>query len=396
MVQNGQLAMTGAMPREGQAEGPRFLRRDRAVMERFLPGLDTRLAAIPLEEMERPGNPGIAILKEAKGSNLFIPKQYGGLGATAVEGIQVLRAIASRSPSLGIVCTMHNFSVCTLVEYTVFGEEYGEVLLGSLAEHAMLVASGFAEGRSGARPLEMMMQARPGPDDTWIISGRKKPCTLSKSMDFLTAGVTAVDDEGKTRRAVALIPGDAAGMERRPFWNNPVLGGAESDELILTDVVIPKDLLFLADSNIALDPIETRGYLWLQLTLSATYLGVGSALVERVLKAQKGDPGERMAVVIEIESAMSALEGVARGMMGDEKTEDLLARMLCVRFAIQGALERTAMRCAELLGGMAFIGSTDVSYLLVATRAMAFHPPGRLYAAAALDAYMKGATLDLS
>jgi alkylation response protein AidB-like acyl-CoA dehydrogenase len=396
MLQNGQVAITSEMHREEQAEGPRFLQRDRAVMERFLPGLDTRLATIPLEEMERPGNPGIAILKEAKGPNLFIPKRYGGLGATAVEGIRVLRAIASRSPSLGIVCTMHNFSVCTLVEYAVFGEEYGAMLLSSLAEHAMLLASGFAEGRSGARPLEMTMQARPGPDATWIISGRKKPCTLSKSLDFLTAGVTAIDDEGRTRRAVALIPGDTPGMERRPFWKNPVLGGAESDELILTDVVIPKDLLFLADSSIALDPVETRGYLWLQLTLSATYLGVGSALVERVLKAQKGDPGERMAVVIEIESAMSALEGIARGMMGGEETEDLLARMLCVRFAIQGALERAAMRCAELLGGMAFIGSTDVSYLLAATRAMAFHPPGRLYATTALDAYMKGASLDLS
>ena len=54
------------------------------------------------------------------------------------------------------------------------------------------------------------------------------------------------------------------------------------------------------------------------------------------------------------------------------------------------------MRAAELLGGMAFIGADDVSYLLSASRALAFHPPGRLHVAAALDRYLRGRDLDLA
>src|SRR5690349_18234794 len=86
-----------------------FLAPQRELMERFLPGLDAMLAAIPLQELESRKNPSIALMRDAKGPALIIPKKYGGLGASAVEGMRILRAIGSRAPSLGIVSTMHNF-----------------------------------------------------------------------------------------------------------------------------------------------------------------------------------------------------------------------------------------------------------------------------------------------
>jgi hypothetical protein len=41
-----------------------------------------------------------------------------------------------------------------------------------------------------------------------------------------------------------------------------------------------------------------------------------------------------------------------------------------------------------LLGGAAFVTAPDVAYLLAASRALAFHPPSRLHASPALDAYL--------
>src|SRR4051794_32365564 len=174
---------------------PHFLGTERDQLERFLPGLDSALKAIPLGVLEGRENPSIRMFKEAGGPALLIPAKYGGLGANAVDGARVLRAIASRAPSLGIVCTMHNFSVSTLVEWAVFREEYGEFLLAGLAEHSMYLASGFAEGRSGSKPLEMTMRARRAPGGGWLLNGRKRPCTLTYSMDFLTCGVS-VETEG--------------------------------------------------------------------------------------------------------------------------------------------------------------------------------------------------------
>jgi hypothetical protein len=42
------------------------------------------------------------------------------------------------------------------------------------------------------------------------------------------------------------------------------------------------------------------------------------------------------------------------------------------------------------------MGSTDVAYLLCASRAMCFHPPGRLPATRALDEYARGGALDMT
>lgn len=377
-------------------DAPNFLRPERAVLERFLPGLDAALGAIPLDVLEGRDNPSIALLKAARGTALLIPGRFGGLGAGAVEAIRVLRAIASRAPSLGIVATMHNFSVSTLVEWAIFGQEYGEALLAGLAENSMYVASGFAEGRSGARPLEMSMLARRAPGGGWLITGRKRPCTLTWSMDFLSCGLVAQTDDGAPQRAVGLVPADAPGIRRQRFWKSHVLAGAESDEIILDGVHVPDDFVFVVDDRSILDPVEVTGYIWLQLALSATYLGIASGLVERLLASGKATPDQRGMMVAWVDNQASALDGIAYALDAREEHGALLSRALAARLATQLTIEQVAMRCAELLGGMAFIGSNDVSYLLCACRAMAFHPPGRLFAAGALDQFARGGALDVT
>jgi alkylation response protein AidB-like acyl-CoA dehydrogenase len=313
-----------------------------------------------------------------------------------VEGARTLRAIASRAPSLGIVCTMHNFSVSTLVEWAVFGEEYGALLLAGLAENSMYVASGFAEGRSGSRPLDMTMRARRAPGGGWLINGRKKPCTLTYSMDFLSCGVSVEAEDGTRRRAVGLVPADSPGIERRPFWKSPVLAGAESDEVILTDVHVPDDFVFVVEGSDQLDPVEVTGYIWFQLALSATYLGIVSGLVERLVASGKGTAEERGGVLAKVEAQAAAIDGIAYSLDAREDRERLLARSLSTRLALQGTIESVAMKCAELLGGLAFIGSPEVAYLLCAVRALALHPPGRIPASRALDEFARGGVLDIS
>src|SRR5262249_51451184 len=128
---------------------------------------------------------------------------------------------------------------------------------------------------------------------------------------------------------------------------------------------------------------------------------------------------ERTALAVEVEGAMAALEGIARAMAADvvvqaarletrageppaprgdpgaRSGEDLLARALLVRYAVQQAVERAAARAAELLGGMAFVASPEVACLLASARALAYPPPSRLAASEALDAYLAGGPLRL-
>jgi len=373
-----------------------FLKKDRTTLERFLPSLDAKLAEIPLTEIEQPGNPGLAMLRELEGTALLIPTEHGGKGATPVEAIQIHRAVAARSPSLAIAMTMHNFSVATLVEYLFYGS-YTVDLLNQISGAQLLVASGFAEGRTSSSILDPFVKATPSNGGGYTINGSKKPCSLSNSMHLLTASVAVPGISGNgTRRAVAVIPADAEGLTRKPFWKSTVLGGAESDEVVLTDVAISAEQLFFPEVEETLDAVEAGGFLWFELLVSASYLGVASALVERAIERNRGDAPERMQLAIEAEGAMSALEGVARAMETGDRGEDILVQSLLVRFMVQQAIERITARAAELLGGMAFIGAPDVAYLFAASRALAFHPPSRLSVATAVDNYLHGQPMQVA
>jgi alkylation response protein AidB-like acyl-CoA dehydrogenase len=260
----------------------------------------------------------------------------------------------------------------------------------------MYLASGFAEGRSGAKALDLTMKARRSPSGGWLISGRKKPCSLTHSMDFLTCGLVAEVEPGVWRRGVGLVPADLPGIERRPFWKSNVLAGAESDEVLLADVEVPEQFVFVVEDATVLDPVEVTGYTWFQLALCATYLGIASALVERLLQSGKGTPEERGFIVAQVEAHAAAIDGLAYALDGNSDRERLFARSLALRCAVQGTIETVAMKSAELLGGIAFMGSTDVAYLLCASRAMCFHPPGRISATRALDEFARGGLLDLT
>jgi alkylation response protein AidB-like acyl-CoA dehydrogenase len=366
-----------------------FLKRDRDTLETFLPSFDAKLAAVPLLELEQPGNPGLGWLRELQGAALLVPAEHGGRGATPVDAIHIHRAVGARAPSLAIAMTMHNFSVATLVEYLFYGD-YTIQLLQQIGEGQLLVASGFAEGRTGTSILDPAMKATPQPGGGYVVNGSKKPCSLSQSMHILTASVAVPNGNGHSRRAVAIVPADSAGIERKPFWSSNVLRGAESEEVSLTNVQIGDDQLFFPEVESSLDAVEAGGFLWFELLVTASYLGVASGLVERVIAQSRGDASERTQLAMEVESAMSSLEGIARAMMTGERGEGILVQVLLARFAAQQAIDRATARAVEVLGGMSFIRSADIAYLLAASRALGFHPPSRLSISPAIDAYLNG------
>jgi alkylation response protein AidB-like acyl-CoA dehydrogenase len=372
-----------------------FLAQERTIMNEYLPGLDQRLATLPLLALEQPGNAGIRLFREAGASSLLIPRDLAGLGASALDAVRIQRALGSRSPSLAVATTMHHFSVATLVEMAVDTAGLEGILLEAIAQQRLLVASGFAEGRSGTSILRPTLQVQ-RVDGGFIINGSKKPCSLSYSMDLLTASIPVPGTiPGCSDLAVVLIPAASEGIQRRPFWANTVLGGAESGEVVLQDVFVPDRQLFHASDAGRIEPVQVSGFLWFELLISASYLGMASALAERVIQGARGEPVERVALGIEVEGAMAALEGVARAMMAGERGTDLMARLLFVRYAVQGAIERASARAVELLGGMAFVHSPEVSYLYAAARALAFHPPSRTSLACGLSAFLAGDDLQV-
>jgi len=67
-------------------------------------------------------------------------------------------------------------------------------------------------------------------------------------MDLLTASYTRQTAEGE-ELMVALIPANAPGITRSPFWQNSALAAAESIEVRLNEVFVPERMLFPPATN---------------------------------------------------------------------------------------------------------------------------------------------------
>ncbi|MFI6701072.1 acyl-CoA dehydrogenase family protein [Streptomyces sp. NPDC050509] len=358
----------------------RSLEAARETCESFLPGLLDQLSGTSLEELEAPKNPALDHFRKAGGPGLLIPKTYGGAGADPLQALGVTRALASKAPSLAIATTMHHFSVATLFTLAESIQSSGMewALLEGIAEQRLLVASGFAEGRPGRGILSPMMTATKA-DGGYVINGAKKPCSLSHSMDLLTASVALPTDSGEPRMSVLLIPRQTEGISVHPFWGSRTLAGAESDEVRLTDVFVDEQLMMHTEPGDAgnLDDLQTVGLIWFELLISACYLGMVSGLVERVVDGKRGSDSDRARVLTRLETAALLLEGTARMIRDGETGNTGLASTLVARYAAQDALGDALNQAVELLGGSAFISSSDVAYLAGAAHGLSFHPPSR-------------------
>jgi len=218
-------------------------------------------------------------------------------------------------------------------------------------------------------------------------------------MDLLTgsAVVPRLDGSGE-QLAVLLVPADVPGITVSPFWGTFALAGAESDQVTLTDVAVPEELLIRTEvpPGRSLDDLTVAGFLWFELLMTACYLGAASALVERVLQDERVTPADRLALVVELESAMAGVEALAHLVPAEQRDEGLLVRSLLARYAAQDAIARAVPKAVELLGGMQFIRADDVGYLSAAVNGLGFHPPARSKMAGPLAGFLLGEPLTIA
>ena len=288
-----------------------LLRTERDTLDSYIPGLDKYLSEIPLLELEKPRNGALQIFRELGGPALLVPAEYEGKGASMLDAVRIQRAVGSRSPSLAVATTMHHFSVASLAELAAARNGFEWAMLMAIAENSWLLSSGFAEGKPGQHILTPTMRGVPA-DGGITVSGAKKPCSLTWSMNLMSASVAVADPAtGTDRMAVVLIPADSAGIERAPFWQTTVLAAAESDQVTLTEVFVPESLIFYPQDGEVMDPIQARGFVWFELLISASYLGAATNLAERAIARGRGSDEDRAGMAIELETMAAALEQVA-------------------------------------------------------------------------------------
>ncbi|MEW5249686.1 acyl-CoA dehydrogenase family protein [Microbulbifer sp. 2201CG32-9] len=366
------------------------------LLERYLPGLYAHLEATPLETLEGDQNPSISWYKEAGGAGLLISSDFGGAGVSAHDMIRLTRAIASKAPSLALCTTMHQFSLASLIELSRNSDGPEWMLLDGIARDKLLMCSAFAEGRAGQSILEPTMRAV-WDGKNWLVSGRKQPCSLARSMDLITASVKLEKEGQHSVTGVALIPAKTAGISVEPFWKNTILAGTESDALVLDNVEVHPDLVFELGLEFEgkLDDLQTYGFIWFELLLTTSYLGVAMSLAQRVFDNDRGDANARVSLATELKGVAMLLDSVAKALDDGLDRNECLAHSLIARYQVTDAIQRSIVKSVELLGGIAFIKSHEISYLSSAAQAISFHPPSRVSAINGLHSWFLGNVLTM-
>jgi alkylation response protein AidB-like acyl-CoA dehydrogenase len=368
----------------------------RETCETYLPGLLSDLSAVPMLDLEKPGGPGLELFRKRGGPGLVIPKSYSGSGASAQDAVRVTRAIGAAAPSLSVAATMHHFSVATIFTLADSLRSSGVewALLEGIATQNLLVASGFAEGNPGQGILSPTLGGVPKGSGI-LVNGSKKPCSISRSMDLLSASVSVPREGDGTDTVLMLVPAQTPGISIHPFWASHVLAGAESDEVRMTDVFVDERLLVPTEvgGRGELDELQTIGFMWFEMLITSCYLGMASALVERALESRKLGTELIAAMCVRLETATLLLEGIARQLGASEGDNAALANAMVARYGAQEAILDAADMAVEALGGMAFISAPEIAYLTAACQCVRFHPPSRASAHRTLAASFAGDVL---
>ncbi|MFF2026295.1 acyl-CoA dehydrogenase family protein [Streptomyces sp. NPDC058171] len=378
----------------------RSLDRARAVCEQYQPGLLKALEEIPFDQREKPGSVAIDVFRAHGGVGLLIPTEFGGAGASPLEAVRVQEALGAVAPSLAAATAMHHFTAAMLYALADRQDRLTPAqvdLLHRIVPEQKLMASGWAEGRTQQNVLAPTVTAEVT-EGGYLLRGAKKPCSLSSSMDLLTASVSVPGADGAPELALALVPADSPGLTVHPFWGSGLLAGAESDEVRLAEVFVPEELVVRtsADDPSRLDDLQTAGFIWFVLLISAGYTGATASLVEEVVTRERGNSTERAALALGHEAAVALLEGAARALETGVDGEEAVAGALVARYTVQDALVANANRALELLGGIDFITGTPNATIAASVRPLAFHPPARPAAAEPLLRYFTGGPLELA
>lgn len=361
-----------------------------ATLDEALPGLSDTLRAVPLRELESEGNPGIGAFKEAGGPGLLIPADHGGHGMPARAAARAQVALGFLAPSTAIAVTMHQFTAVTFVELLSTRPGMEWVVIEAVATQSLLVASAFAEGDPRGKVLSPTMRlTADGP--SYRLTGVKRPCSLSRSMDMIT--VSAVIPDESDEFGIVLLGKEIEGISVEPLWTSSVLAGAETGTVRFDNVSVPKAAVSYVAGDENLDRTQRRGYLWFELCITASYVGVAARVVSEA--AERAASHQLLEMACELEACVAILDHVASRIEDGEASDELLARALSCRYAIERSLQRATDIGMELLGVGVLSTNDAVTDLVVASRALSYHPPSRRRTEPALVQYFNGGGLEL-
>ncbi|KOS61147.1 acyl-CoA/acyl-ACP dehydrogenase [Lysinibacillus agricola] len=200
---------------------------------------------------------------------LTLPKEYGGEGLSVYDMVLVQETLASYDENaslslgwtLGVVGELYEKKLWVDDLLSTFAQEIknGAIINRAVSEAA--TGSPTRGGRPGTNAVSI--------EEGWLLNGRKIFTTASPVLDYF---LTSAWIEEKNQIGFFLIHKDVQGLSIEENWEMSAMRGTSSHDLVLKDVIVPKNYLVELPSHPSGGKIDG----WI-LHIPATYLGIAQA-----------------------------------------------------------------------------------------------------------------------
>ncbi|MBL8128589.1 MAG: acyl-CoA/acyl-ACP dehydrogenase [Chloroflexia bacterium] len=211
---------------------------------------------------------------------LTVPEEYGGLGANPLEYALAIERIGRACGSTALAANMHLSLIGKIAETKLWPEELLSRVARDIAEHGALINSVHSEPDLGSpsRGALPSTTARKTPEG-YVVNGHKRWASLAPALDYMIILARILDDE-EPRRGNFLLAAKSPGVAVDPVWDNVAMRGTASDDIILTDVLIPLDSQVRVDGS----SVPGDGNGWSAFGGGAVFLGIAQAAFDEAVR----------------------------------------------------------------------------------------------------------------
>lgn len=191
-------------------------------------------------EYDRRGEPPPGILDAAKAAGLMyitVPKEYGGMGYTALQSAIVAEELGAACAGITITILVTNLAVTPI---QLFGtEEQKERFLRPIAEGAKLAAFCLTEREAGSDAASIKTTALPDGDD-YVINGQKCFITSGSLSEVLVVFALTDPSRGSRGASAIIVPADTPGVRVTKIEDKMGQRASNTAELTFENVRVPQ------------------------------------------------------------------------------------------------------------------------------------------------------------
>ncbi len=211
---------------------------------------------------------------------LVIPVEHGGWGATLLETVMALEALAVGDGSTALNVTMHMQTMGAAAEEGNWPPALFARLCREVVEKGALINSIASEPELGSpsrggkpKTTATPIMGADGRPTEWVIEGRKSFASMVPALDYAILPATLQDGSGEVARFVTPV---GPGFEIVETWDAMGMRSTGSHDVVLKGVRAPAEAMLVQGDGGKGAKVNP----WFMLGVSAVYAGVAQAALE--------------------------------------------------------------------------------------------------------------------